>query len=255
MAINTLDLMDEELQRASAPKTSNKPLFLFLKEGHKAVIRPLFDLKDAIVLKKHNRWSENANHRVNAVCASENEKPCAYCQQMADDKSYTPKLHFYLPVYVLGVVDDKGEKITYEEKGENGEKATKPVQGIRLLEMSASGTIGQVLKAFREFMKEEDNPPITGCDFTLTQSGSGTKKTYVLMPKMPKAMPDQFKKMLQDDKFKSENIRTKILEALPPVISEDKSDPFGNTTLQGGNAAKQAPTEDTSFDDTIQDGW
>jgi hypothetical protein len=243
VAMNALDLIDQQLSEAAKPRTSNKkPVFLFLKEGHKAVIRPLFDLHNAVVLKKHNKWSDDPNERVNAICASEEGKPCVYCQHAEHDKKLTANLCFYLPVHVYGVLDQySGQKVTFKSKDESGSETEQPVQGIRLLELAAFGTIGKVLKSFREFMRDEDNCKITECDFSLTQVGSGQKKDFVLMPKAPKAMPEQLRNILTT--ISADNIRQRVLEALPPVSSEDK-DPFKNDTIESSKIEE-------AFDDTI----
>ncbi len=253
MAINALDLIDQELARASTPKPSGKkPLFLFFKDGHKAVIRPLFDLKDAVVLKKHNKYNDDPTQRVNAICASEIGKPCVYCQQAELDKKLAANQCFYLPVHVYGVVDQYAKdengkispaKITYKERDEDGNETIKPVQGIRLLELKAFGAEGKILKSIREFMREDGNPGITELDFTLTQVGANQKKDYVLMPKgMPKPMADQLREVLKQDAFKYENIRQRIIDAVPPVAAEPP--------LQGGGSQIE---EDAAFDDTIVD--
>lgn len=240
VTFNALDLIDQELTQASAPRVSRKPLFLFLKEGHKVLIRPLTDLKDAIVLKKHNKWSEDPSERVNAICASEEGKSCIYCQKSANDRKLNPQMCFYLPTYVYGVIDQStGQKLTFTRKDENGSETTEQVSGMRLIELSAYGTVGKILKAFREFMREEDNPAITELDFTLTQVGSGQKKDFVLMPKVPKAMTEQIKEIASS--IDLDSIRIHILEACPPVVAEE-----GYHPARGNDAS-------ASFDDTIQD--
>ena len=243
VVFDALDLIDEQLVKAATPRSANrKPVFLFLKEGHKAVIRPLFDLRSAVVLKKHNKWSDDPTQRVNAICAKEDGKPCVYCQEAENDKKLTAQYCFYLPVHVYGVIDQgTGQKVTFKSKDENGNEVDQPVQGFRLIELVAFGTIGKVLKSFREFMKDEDNCKITECDFNLSQVGSGQKKDFVLMPKAPKALPEQLKAMLAT--VNSDNIRQRVLEALPPSSSEDKN-PFKSDTIEGAKVAE-------AFDDTI----
>jgi hypothetical protein len=143
MAINTpvnaLDLIDQELAKAAAPKTSGKrPIFLFLKESHKALIRPLYDLTEALVLNKHSKWNDDPQHRVSAICAQEENNDCKYCGMVTDDKKMSASLHFYLPVYVYSVVDQAtGQKITYKEKQENGPEVERPISGVRVLELTS----------------------------------------------------------------------------------------------------------------------
>lgn len=246
--MNALDLMDEQLQKAAAPKTSGKPIFLFLKPDEKFLIRPLFDLKDSVVLMKHNLWSEDPAKRVNAICAQEEGKPCLYCQQASENKKLTPKMHFYLPVFVYQGVNQKtGNTISYEETQEDGSKQTKAIKGVRLLELAAFGTVGDILKWFREFVKDDENCKITECDFSLSQSGEGTTKSFIVQSKNPKPMSEQLAKVAATVNL--ENVKARVLEARAPFIAEVNV----KSTLQGGNVAKQAPAQEESLDDTIQD--
>lgn len=221
MAINTpvnaLDLIDQELAKAAAPRTSGKrPIFLFLKENHKALIRPLYNLTDALVLSKHSKWNDDPQYRVNAICAKEEDNDCKYCAMVGDDKKMGAAFHFYLPVYVYSVIDQStGQKVVYKERQENGSDVERPVQGVRVLELTSFGTIGAVLKFFREFMKEEEMP-LTGCDFSISQVGAGQKKSFVCMPKAPKPMAPQIKDLIPT----AERLRERLLDACPPVIAD-----------------------------------
>jgi hypothetical protein len=218
MAINALDLIDKELARAAAPKTSSKrPIFLFLKEGHKALVRPLYNLTDALVLNKHSKWNDDPQHRVNAICAQEEGNDCKFCRMVADDKKMSAAFHFYLPVYVYSVVDQStSQKVTYKEKQEDGSEVERPVSGVRVLELTSFGTIGAVLKFFREFMKDEDNGPLTGYDFSISQVGAGQKKSFVVMSKAPKPMDPRIKELIPT----TEKLRERILDACQPVIAD-----------------------------------
>jgi hypothetical protein len=226
MAINALDLIDQELAKAAAPKSSNKrPIFLFLKENHKALVRPLYNLTDALVLNKHSKWNDDPQHRVNAICAQEEQHPCKYCGMVADDKKLSAQYHFYLPVYVYSVIDQStSQKVTYKEKQEDGSEVERSVQGVRVLELTSFGTIGAVLKFFREFLKEEETP-LTSCDFSISQVGAGQKKSFVCMPKAPKPMGPQVKELIPTP----ERLRERILDACQPAIA-------GDTPLQGSVA-------------------
>lgn len=214
MAIDTKDalaLIDQQLEKAATPRASRKPVFLFLKEGHSALIRFLFNLGDCIVLNKHNKYAESADMRVNAICAVEIGQQCKYCARVEDDKKLTANVTFYLPVYVYGVRDKNGNPVTYKDPETEEEK---PVKGFRVLELTSFGTIGTVLKTLRSYTKDEDyNHTITGNDFTLTQVGAGQKKDFTLVPKPAKPMhPTIAQNMPKIDGF-----HKAILEALPPA--------------------------------------
>jgi hypothetical protein len=126
---------------------------------------------------------------------------------------------------------------------------------MRLLELSAYGTVGKILKSFREFMREDDSPIVTELDFTLTQVGSGQKKDFVLMPKMPKAMPDHVKEIATA--LDLSEIRARILESCPPVVAEEGySHPAGWESKDTDPAIKaivQVVNNGQELDDTITD--
>lgn len=251
--VNALELMDEQLAKAAAPKSTGKPIFLFLKPDEKYLIRPLFDLKDSVVLMKHNLWSEDPNKRVNAICAQEEGNTCLYCQKAATEKKLTPKLHFYLPVYVYKGINQKTQKeISYEETQEDGSKATKAVKGVRLLELAAFGTVGDILKWFREFVKDEENEGgITACDFSLSQAGEGTTKSFILQNKNAKPMPEQLVKIVST--INADNIKARVVEARAPFIVE------GNARGKDTDPAIEAVVkvvengQSQELDDTITD--
>jgi hypothetical protein len=228
--IDVMGLIDSELQKAAeAPKTNGKrPLFLFLKENHKALIRPLYDLGQSLALNKHSKWSDDASQRVNAMCAAEEAHPCGLCAKVENDKKIEARIHFYLPAYVYSVIDTAtGEKITYKERQENGSEIEKPVSGVRVLELARFGTIAGVLKFFREYVRDEG--PITGADFTITQQGSGQKKSFVTMPKAPRPMDEKIRALIPTH----DRLRERLLEALPPVVANDAST-SGNDSADSG---------------------
>lgn len=226
--IDVMNLIHTEEERRAQPKQpagNRRPLFLFFKPGHRALVRPLYNLPQAVVLMKHDKYSPERSGRVNSICAAEEGKPCFYCLKVGNDKKLAAKKMLYVPVYVYGVVDSSGVAVTYEEHVEGSEeKVTKPVKGVRVLELKLSGTEFAILSQFNNIAKDaEYNHTITGCDFTITQSGSGQDKSFTATPKPPKAMPPQMSALIPD----REHLRKLILEALPPFIAD------GNT---GGGA-------------------
>jgi hypothetical protein len=187
--MNVLDLIESELARASQPRASKKPVFLFLKDGEKATVRPLYNLPEMIVLAKHNRWSEQPQARVNAICAKETGESCWHCEKAADgDKKIQASNYFYLPIYVYSVFDKSGKQVTYKEKTEDDE-VEKPVQGIRILELTSFGTISTVLISLKGYYKDADyGNSITNNDYTIEQAGAGQTKKFTVIPKPAKPM-------------------------------------------------------------------
>lgn len=232
--------IDEQLAQASAPRpTGNKrPVFLFFKPGHKALIRPLATLSQSVVMMKHDKFNADPKLKVAAICAKEEDHDCKYCQDVENDKKLEAKKRFFLPVYVYKVVDETGKTVTYKEKDESGEETEKPVAGVRVLELSGFGVIGDVLKWFREFMKDEDNCSITECDFSISQVGSGQTKTFTVMPKQPRPMADHIKKVIPTQ----DRVRERVLEAIPPVIGPGERS-FEPQLQVVKNASSEEPSE------------
>lgn len=233
--VNALDLIDQELERAAAPRASRKPVFLFLKEGYSALIRSLFNLGDCIVLQKHNKYSEHAESRVNAICAKEIGQECKYCGLIEHDKKLQANTVFFLPVYVYGVRDKSENPVTYKEADTQEEK---PVKGFRVLELTSFGTIGTVLKTFRSYTKDPDySHTITGNDFTLTQIGSGQTKDYTLVPKPAKPIHSAIVEHMPD----IASFHKAILEALPPTTIGDVK-PSSVSSAQPAGEVDDIPT-------------
>jgi hypothetical protein len=220
MAVDVLSLIDKATDRANAPRASRKPVFIFLKEGEKVMLRPLVNLPQAIVMQKHNKWHDNRDYRVNAICAKEIDKGCEHCvnAQELEDKKLKASPVIFLPVYVYGVIDVKtGQKVTYTEKDEQGkESEPKNVFGFRVLELPLYGAAFSILQSFRAYIRDEGS--ITQGDFTVEQMGSGQKKNFLTTP--PKA-PKPVSPAVIAKAPKIEEVRTAILGAIPPVISAE----------------------------------
>lgn len=224
---NALDLIDAELSRASQPRASRRPVFLFFREGHKALVRPLVNLDQVLVLSKHSKWSSDPNQKVDAVCASEIGESCWYCNAAKEEKKLRANVYFFLPVWVYAVKDvHTGQSVTY--KDEDGQE--KPIEGMRVLELSSFGTISSVLKFFRSFYQDEDSGhTITGNDFTLEQSGEGTKKSYIVMAKAQKPMRADIAQAIPT----FDELRTLVLAARPPLTADDS--PTKSTAKEASN--------------------
>jgi hypothetical protein len=213
---NPLDLIDSELAKAAAPRPvgNKKPIFLFFKEGHKALFRPLADLSGCVILKKHDKFHADQNLRVNSICACEIDQECTICAKVPDDRKLAANLRFYLPIYVYQVIDSKtGQKVTYKERDEHDQEVEKPISGVRVLELSSFGTISDILKYFRGYMKEDDEPPMIERDFAVSQVGAGQTKSFSVLSKTPKPIDPRIANLIPTQ----ERLRTRILEALPPV--------------------------------------
>lgn len=260
---NSMDVIVSEMQKAkeaaeNAKKAkeggSKKPLFLWLKPGHKALIRPLCKMQDTITLSRHSKWNKDRDLNINSICASEVEKPCLYCEMAKEDKALKSKAVIYLPVFVYQIADEKGNIVTYEETQEDKSKITKEVKNtVRLLELSAFGVIGDVLQYFWKFPLDPDNCQINECDFSIEQVGEGQAKKFITMHKSPKPMHDRIKAVAAS--VTEEEMFKRIIDFCTPKVSEDNSDPFGDASAKKTDpaiAAVVTAVENGIDDDTIE---
>lgn len=237
MGTSVKDLINKATEYANTPRKSGKPVFLFFKKGQKALIRPMFSLDDAITMQSHNKYSDNPDYRVNAICASELGKACEHCANAKEleDKQLKPSNVVYLPVYVHQVVDvATGQKITYKEKDESDREVEKPVSGFRVLELPLYGKPLAILQTLMSHERDEDL--ITTCDFSIEQQGEGQKKNFIVTPKAPKSVNPKIQEACPGiDKF-----HEAILAARPPLVAGESVEIVSAT-----------PTIEESNDDDI----
>lgn len=228
--MDKLALIDKATERANTPRASKKPVFLFLSEGQKALIRPVVNLPQAPVLAVHNKWSDRPDYRVNAICATEISKSCDHCDsaKTLEDKKLQASDVFFVPVYVYSVINVKtGQKVTYKE-----EDVEKPIGGFRVLELPLYGKAFSILQTFRSYVRDEDDHDIRACDFSIEQVGSGTAKNFITTPKTPRpADPRIAEKCPEVSRFVEA-----ILAARPPLVATSSdsgasSDPLASPVL------------------------
>jgi hypothetical protein len=240
MATSVKDLINKATERANnpQPKKSGKPVFLFFKPGQKALIRPMFDLDNAITMQSHNKYNDNPEYRINAICAKEIGKPCQHCESAKEleDKTLRASDVIYLPVYVYQVIDVlTGKKITYTEKDDEGNQTEKPVTGFRVMELPPYGKPLAILQYFLSY--ERDDDLITTCDFSIEQQGKGQVKNFLTSSKAPKPVNPKIQEACPGiDKF-----HEAILGARPPLV-------IGGTVE---SVETDAPVIEESTDDDI----
>lgn len=222
MALDLSAEISKEVQKASAPRASRKPVFLFFKDGEKALVRPLFNIngpesEQIIPLMKHYKWSDDRAVRIDAICAAEIGKSCKYCEAAVNDRKLTAYRAYYIPVFVFQVVDKKsGARVTYKD-AETGEE--RPVKGFRVLELSLSGRVRSILTTLNEFFVEDDAHDIRICDFVVAQEGSGTTKDYSVLPKAPKPLEATILSAMPS----RATFRQAILDARSPMIAQESA--------------------------------
>jgi hypothetical protein len=218
MATSVKDLINKATERANnpQPKKSGKPVFLFFKPGQKALIRPMFKLDDCLTFQFHNKWNDDPQHRVNAICAKEIGKTCQHCQAAKEDKKLRAGDTVYVPVYVYHVIDvATGQKVTYKDKDEDDNEVMKLVTGFRMLELTLFGKPLAILQAFLSHERDEDL--ITTCDFNIEQTSAGQSKNFLVTPKAPKPVNPKVQEACPGiDKF-----HEAILGARPPLVAGD----------------------------------
>ncbi|HEX9502850.1 MAG TPA: hypothetical protein VF974_00825 [Patescibacteria group bacterium] len=245
---------EKAAEAAKAAKAGGKkPLFLWLKPGHKALIRPLCPrLSGGVKLMKHNQWNKDRDLNISSICACELEpaKPCLYCEMAKENKKLTAGEWFFLPVYVYQVTDSKNNIVTYEEKQEDGSKVEKEVKGVvRLLELTPFGRVGPLFHYFRKFPNDPDNCLLNECDFTIEQIGEGSEKNFQPIHKNAKPMHDRIKAI--SAQVTEQSMYERIIAFCPPKVSEDNSNPFEDAPRKG-KASDDNPFEENMSDSDFE---
>jgi hypothetical protein len=227
MAVNVVDLMDEQEEQGARAATvkSYKPTFLILKDGQKAIFRPLTNLDGCAVMDMHGMFHPTDwKLSIDAACACEIGKPCKNCLDAANNKKLTARRTFFLAVYLYRIIClkdikkkdgtilfKKGEVVAYPDPDDNDTLKTE--SGVRLLKLTYNfGTIATAAASLKTRYREGDN--LIRRDFSLERIGGDQQTKYVLDPKDP----SPFKLADRIAAPSVERIRERVLEACPPMI-------------------------------------
>lgn len=238
--INPLDIIDQELARQKTVKTpSSRQMFLYLKQGHTAIIRPLYELNKCLAMQKHDVYNEST--QIASICAAEIGQDCFHCFKSESEKNkrLSANYRIYLPIYVYKVVDEDQSEVYYEDTDEYGARTSKPLQGIRILELGSWGKIGYVLRFFRDYMK---SAPITGADFIMAHvdPGGGNAKYFKMSERRKIPIDRRISQIIPQ----MDAIREYILTALPPVVFDDnKAEDYLNTEQRKKDAQLEEPED------------
>lgn len=213
---SVLDIMEEETQRATQKTGAFKPTFLLLKDGQKAMIRPLFNLDGVVVMRMHNKYNQgDVKQSINAVCAAEMGQSCVYCADAENDKKLRSAVSFLLPVWVHRIAqkDETGKwaDLTYQDQ--DGKQ--QPVYGLRVLELKAFGTISAVFQTLRSLHTEDEQHDVTRMDLIIERKGAGQQTSYVVLPKAPSSMHP----LAKDARPTVDTVREMVLAACPSKVS------------------------------------
>lgn len=227
------ELMKRADEKAANPSSgAYKPTFLLLKEGQKALIRPLYNLigeqADACVMAMHNKFNvADPKQSINSVCAQEIDKACELCRLAeAGDKQLRPSWSIMLPVYLYRqeeLKDGSWEKLTYTDSSGVEQR----VCGVRVLELKDFGKIYDVLKFLRSHLRDEKPHDITTCDFSIEQSGSGKQKSFIVKALGAKDMNPKIREHIPSP----EQVRQMVIEACKPRVVQT-----GNAAIDNGIA-------------------
>ncbi len=236
MALDILSEMEAEQKRAaSAPKGAFRPIFLNndLKDGVKALIRPLWNLDAALLLPTHHFFNQaDPKQSVNAICGRTFGSECLNCDAAQNNKKLTAGKSFFLPVWLYAEQkqggDGKWAVVTYKDQ----DGAEHAVGGLRILELQAFGRIADVLQALKTYYQEEDDHSIMVCDFIIEVHGEGTSKKITTMPKAPKLMAPEVRSAIPT----RDAVQEMILSVWPPAGStvttgSGKAAPAGNSAI------------------------
>lgn len=203
MAVDLNDpmaVLEDEMTRAQAQTGGFAPFFFSIKDGERALIRPLLNINQYVMLRFHEKFNQaTKKYDVSAVCAADFGHDCQHCKDaQGGDKKLNAQKRFYLPIYIHSALkkDPAGQKwaqLTYTDQEGNEQQ----VKGVRILEMKASSSIlADLVAAYNT----ADSHDITLYDFVIARKGSGldTEYTTTLSPNAPRALPDDLPKISRD---------------------------------------------------------
>lgn len=176
--------IEAEMKRASAKSSGGNANFLVLKNGQKALVRPLLNLDAIASVLKHEYYNPSSQkYEIEALCAETSSldlsgmcKHCAVAKQTNNKKLEAIKV-FVIPVWVYAMKDSANQNITYTDQ--QGKEQL--VSGIRYIPMKPSSDI---LAALMAMWKEGTD--LTSLDMTIIRSGEKFDTKYTVLPRAPK---------------------------------------------------------------------
>lgn len=234
MAIDIKDpmaLLEDEMNKAEN-RGGFAPFFFALKDGEKALIRPLLNMNQYVAVHFHEFFNPaTKKYDVSTVCAEDYGQKCQHCIDAVANKKLAGQRRFYLPVYVHAILKLVGKEwvpVTYT----NADGAEQPSKGVRLLELKASSSIlSDLVAAYHE----DDSHDITRFDFVIARKGIQLDTTYtVTLKPQARPLPDDLPKQSQE-KIKSD------IELARPMLTADGLQAGINTANQKQEAKDAIP--------------
>lgn len=232
MAIDILGEIEQEQKRLAAKANGGNASFFKLKDGERALVRPLLNLGNIAVILKHDFFNPTTRkYEISALCTGTSyfgmPDQCQHCQTAKDtkNKKLLATKYFVVPLWVYSVKNAEGQTVTYTDQEGN----EKQVSGLRYLQMKASSDILGVLTAmYREGID------ITSLDLVIGRKGESLDTKYTVLQHPPKPfavenVPPQ----------SAESIIVRIADLNQPEFIEEK--PATATNVSQSSMQKQAP--------------
>lgn len=220
---NTIAEIEAEMKRAQAKSSGGNVSFFVLKDGEKALVRPLLNLNQVASILMHVYWNPGSGKfDVNSVCAHQPElelpanscKHCATVKTLTDKKAagkMTATKYFVIPLWVYGVKNAAGAPVTYKDQ----EDKEQPVQGVKYLQLKpTSDILATLLEIYR------DSGDIAAADLLIGRKGEKLDTKYTVLPRA--AAPFTVENVPAQNKL---DIITRIAEMNAPEVI-DGADPF-----------------------------
>lgn len=250
--------MDEEIKEAKAKAASgtSNVFFFKLKDGEKALVRFLFDLRHALTVWKHEYYNNSTKTwEMSALCTQTHgidlpTELCQHCQTAQrklaeattkDERKAAERMQaikFYLyPVFVYGIKNkETGKDVTYKDK----EGKEHPIIGVRYLQLKVTQPL---MVSLRENYRElELGDSFLNHDITISltcTNGDILKPVYTVMLRAPSkfAPPEgvEVPEQTHEDLFERLHDLWK-----PALIDQPDNDPFADAppAQSNGNGAK-----------------
>lgn len=247
--------MDEDVEAAkNRQKGGNGTVFFFkVGDGERAIVRPLLNLNQCARVWKHEQYNVAANkYEVSALCTRslDGDPDGAECQHCKDGLAMTR--YYILPVYLYGIQDKDGNKLTYQDKQNN---ETRPQSGLRFIQMKGTSPLLAALREEYADLEAGDSFIKHDVSIKCTYLG-GDRKKQTFHVKLAAARPFSAPDGVELPDYSSDPQDT-ILAALmetwkpayivsrtpaTPTPADDDYDPFGDaptTTVPPASARKK----------------
>lgn len=233
---NMIAEIEAEMKRAQAKSSGGNVSFFVLKDGEKALVRPLLNLNAVASILMHVYWNPaTSKFDVNAVCAHQAElalpagscKHCATAKSMSDKKAagkMAANKYFVIPLWVYGIKNAAGQAVTFTQDDKE-----QPVQGVKYLQLKpTSDILSTLLEIYR------DSGDIMAGDLTISRKGEKLDTKYTVLQRPPAVFTVE--NVPAQDKS---DIVMRIADMNAPEVI-DGSDPF---PASASTTAKSTPKD------------